>query len=75
MPPDPMLLEAKRRVESHFLGQYGIHGIGASHSKRAVRIYAEVPELLTSAIRKEIHKLAFPFAVIVIAEKRPNARS
>jgi len=62
----------KDRLRISFLGKGGIHGMGISRAKSAIRVYLapnagrEQQDLLDQ-IREE----AKPFAVIVVHEDRP----
>ena len=65
--------EVKDRLRRSYLGKGGIHGVGVSRAKQAIRVYvspqAEADQSDVLALMRES---ASPFPVIVVREDRPQ---
>jgi hypothetical protein len=63
--------EVKNRLRRSYLGKGGIHGVGVSRAKQAIRVYvspqAEADQSDVLALMRES---ASPFPVIVVREDR-----
>jgi hypothetical protein len=73
----PSLLQAKKRLSDHFLGKAGIHGLGVSTARQAIRVYVDQsvdPELFSSMLIA-MKRLARPFEVIVVPEESPSIKA
>jgi hypothetical protein len=69
----PSLEEVKHQVRQSFLGKGGIHAVGVSRAKQAIRVYVSPgPEADQPAVLDEVRKAAEPFSVIVVTEDRPR---
>jgi hypothetical protein len=69
-----LLGETKDRLRQHFLGRGGIHGLGLSRAKRAIRVYISPASQASDrqAVLDELKKEAAPFAVVVVEEEKPH---
>ena len=65
--------DIKDRLRRSYLGKGGIHGVGVSRAKQAIRVYvspqAEADQSDVLALMRES---ASPFPVIVVREDRPQ---
>ena len=70
-------LEATRaQLQQGYLGKAGIHGIGLSRARGAVRLYVDAdapPE--QAAIIEQARQDAAPFTLDVVVEQRPRIGS
>ena len=67
----------KQRLSEQYLGKGGIHGIGLSRAKNAVRVHmasgATAAQMAQqSAVLEELKRDAAPFDVLVTVEDRPT---
>ncbi len=69
--PDP--LEAlKQHLADRYLGKAGIHGLGISRARSAIRVYVSPePHPDRSSLLAELRHEAGPHELIVIEEERP----
>ena len=70
---DDPLDETRRRIAREYIGKAGIHGVGISRSRNAIRIYvrpdAGTEQKVTLA---EIGQAAAPFEVLIVEEEPPK---
>jgi hypothetical protein len=67
------LEEVKDRLRQAYLGKGGIHGLGVSRAKQAIRVYVSpqaVPE--QPDVLDQLRESARPFPIIVVREDRPQ---
>ena len=65
--------EVKDRLRECYLGQCGIHAVGVSRAKQAIRVYVSPQtEADQSNMLEQMRESAKPFPVIVIREERPG---
>ncbi len=65
------LATIKKLISSKYLGKEGIHGIGISRSKKAVRIYFEQnSSLQQKETLEKIKNDATPYEVLIIEGKK-----
>lgn len=70
---DEPLDKIKERVTREYLGKAGIHGVGISRSKNALRIYVEPDSSLEQKeLLEEIEKKATPYKVLKVVEEKPT---
>jgi hypothetical protein len=65
--------EAKKSITEKYLGEAGIHGVGISRSRNALRVYVDAASDFGDnyrAILEEIRKEAAPYSVLEIEEER-----
>jgi hypothetical protein len=65
--------EAKRSITEKYLGKQGIHGVGISRSKNALRVYVDAASALDDqhkAILEKIKQDAAPYSVLEVEEER-----
>ena len=63
--------EVKDRLRRSYLGKGGIHGVGVSRAKQAIRVYVSPQaEADQSDILALMRESASPFPVIVVRENR-----
>lgn len=65
--------EAKKSITEKYLGEAGIHGVGISRSRNALRVYVDTASGFGDnyrAILEEIRKEAAPYSVLEIEEER-----
>jgi hypothetical protein len=68
------LEEVKDRLGELFVGKAGIHGVGISQAKRAIRVYVGRDSIdEQGAVLEQVRASAAPFPVIVVQEDRPKA--
>lgn len=69
-----LLNEVRRRIASEYLGKAGIHGVGMSRSRNAIRLYL-VPQAGTEQEETlaEIEQEAAPFQVLIVEDEPPMA--
>jgi hypothetical protein len=65
--------EVRRRIAHNYIGKAGIHGIGISRSRNAIRIYVQ-PDAGTEqkAVLAEIKQAAAPFQVLIVEDEPPK---
>ena len=69
----PSLEDVKNRLRESYLGRGGIHGVGLSRSRQAIRVYvssqvvSEQPDVL-----EQFRESAKPFPIIVVEEEGPR---
>lgn len=67
------LEDVKNRLRESFVGKGGIHGVGLSRSKQAIRVYIHPDDNANrAALLDQVQKSAQPFPVIVVKEERPQ---
>lgn len=65
------LEEVKNRVRQSYLGKGGVHAVGMSQEKQAIRVYVSPePEVGESDLLDLVRESAKPFSVIVVREAR-----
>ena len=64
--------EVKKTITDKYLGEAGIHGVGISRSRNALRIYVDSSSRIDDhkATLEEIRKVAAPYSVLEIEEER-----
>jgi hypothetical protein len=65
--------EAKKSITEKYLGEAGIHGVGISRSRNALRVYVDAATDFGDnhrVILEEIRKEAAPYSVLEIEEER-----
>jgi hypothetical protein len=68
------LEEVKDRVRELFVGKAGIHGVGISQARKAIRVYIDrAAGADQETVLEQIRESAAPFPVIVVQEDRPTA--
>jgi hypothetical protein len=72
-----MSLEAtKRRLSRKYLGKGGVHGIGLSRAKQAVRVHLgsgdNEHEGEQGAVLEELRRDAAPYDVLITVEEPPH---
>ncbi len=65
--------EVKDRLRHSFLGKAGIHGVGLSRARQAIRVYVSPDATSSQAnLLEQLREAAQPFVVDVIHEDRPR---
>jgi len=65
--------EVQRTITDKYLGEAGIHGVGISRSRNALRVYVDTSSGIDDdhkAMLEEIRKEAAPYSVLEIEEER-----
>ena len=67
----------KQRLSERYLGKGGIHGIGLSRAKNAVRIHMEssvsaAEKAQQSAVLEELKREAAPYEILVTIDEKPT---
>jgi hypothetical protein len=71
---DESLDAVKDNLRRSFLGKGGIHGLGLSRAKQAIRVYLKPSgEAAQSQVVARLRESAKPFDVIVVEEEPPKA--
>jgi hypothetical protein len=64
------LSEVKDRVKRLFLGRAGVHGVGISRSRNAIRVYVNPDETAeTESLLDLLRAEASPYSLIVVREE------
>jgi hypothetical protein len=69
-----VLEEVKDRLRQLFVGKGGIHGVGISEAKKAIRVYIDRDAGTDQGpLLEQVRASAAPFPVILVQEDRPKA--
>ena len=70
---DQSLEAVKNRLRQSYLGTGGIHGVGVSRAKQAIRVYVSEQDAREQrAVLDRLREAAKPFSIIVVREERPR---
>lgn len=68
---EDLLSNKQKRISQKYMGKNGIHGIGISRSKNAIRVYiAPGYDKKQKTLLNEIEKEATPFKIIKIEDEQ-----
>jgi hypothetical protein len=68
----PTLEDVKDRLRQAYLGKGGIHAVGVSRAKQAIRVYMSPEAAGQPRLLDQLREAAKPFQIIVIREARPR---
>ena len=72
------ILDAKSRISAKYLGKGGVHGVGVSKERGAIRIHMTAPETIEEEKDREellqnVRKDAAPYEVLTEVEDSASA--